>query len=367
MAAESRQRAPGLAVALLARPQRFAFFQAVRLLRLLRRKGGVAERDDRPLAARFRTPDSLAFPVSPVRALGARDEAGLARPEAPELEVAVMGLIGPAGVLPRHYTEHVIARRQLDDDAGHAFFDLIGHRLVELFYLAWERTKLDVRLERGDEDRAGRYLLDVAGLGTAGLAPRVDTAGTPFRAAAAAYFAGLLNQQPRSARGLEQVLGELLGAPVAIAQFAGQWLSIPEPLRGRLGKPSERRAARQSGGPSVLGGGAVIGTRTWDRQAALEIRIGPLSKGAYRRLVAGGGRRPLAEQPAFQGLRRFLAYYLGTGIQVRLRLVMEAAGVPRLALPAGGDPDGPPPILGIATWLSTAPPERDPDRAVIRL
>lgn len=366
MAAESRKRTAGLAATLLTRPQRFAFFQAVRLLRLLRRKGGVAERDDRPVAARFRSPDSLAFPVSPVRAIAARKDSDLARPEAPEMEVAVMGLVGPAGVLPRHYTEHVVARRQLDDEAGHAFFDLIGHRFVELFYLAWERTKLDVRLERGDTDRAGRYLLDVAGLGTRGLAARLDTPGTPFRAAGAAYFAGLLNQQPRSARGLEQVLGELLGAPVAVRQLAGQWLSIPEPQRGRLGRPSQRRAARR-GGPSVLGGGAVVGTRTWDRQSGLEIRVGPLSKAAYRQLVAGGRHRRPADQPALQGLKRFLDYYLGTGIQVRLRLVMEREGVPRLALPAGGDPEGPPPILGVATWLTTAPPEEHPDRALLRL
>ena len=98
------------------------------------------------------------------------------------MTVNFIGLIGPLGVLPHalHRTDRgapVCARcRTLRD-----FLDIFNHRMISLFYRAWEKYRFPVAYERGGRrtDRFTGYLLDLIGLGTPGLAeppgdPRPD-------------------------------------------------------------------------------------------------------------------------------------------------------------------------------------------------
>src|SRR5437763_37493 len=61
----------------------------------------------------------------------------------------------------------------------------------------------------------------IAGFGTSGLRDRL---GLPDDAAV--FYAGFLSRQPRTATGLEQILGEYFGWPVAVEQLCGQWLYL---------------------------------------------------------------------------------------------------------------------------------------------
>src|SRR5687768_15309966 len=97
-------------------PYRFEFFQAVRLLeRLLPDRlpvGRVNEEGQVILPereiARFRTIVSLFFPPSQI---GRLEHAPEGESDAqPQMEVAFMGLTGPLGALPNHYTELLIDR-----------------------------------------------------------------------------------------------------------------------------------------------------------------------------------------------------------------------------------------------------------------
>ena len=47
-----------------------------------------------------------------------------------------------------------------------AFFDLINHRLISLFYRAWEKHHFIVARERGGDEPFARHLFDLIGLGT---------------------------------------------------------------------------------------------------------------------------------------------------------------------------------------------------------
>src|SRR5205814_5468407 len=110
-AQESAEPAPWRTVAerLFAEGYAFDFFQAVRLLEKLapgRRPVGH-EATPRSEAARFRAHISLSFPPSAIYQIGAPT----ARVPAPTLTVAFMGLTGPSGVLPRHYTEMLMRAR----------------------------------------------------------------------------------------------------------------------------------------------------------------------------------------------------------------------------------------------------------------
>src|SRR5439155_8639769 len=81
----------------------FDFFQAVRVLEKLAPKRVPVGLDGPPAdeVARFRAHLSMAFPPSQIVAL---DPPGEDRPN-PLLTVTFLGLYGPSGVLPTHYTQ----------------------------------------------------------------------------------------------------------------------------------------------------------------------------------------------------------------------------------------------------------------------
>ncbi len=91
----------------------FDFFQAVRLLERLDRLRRPVERQDRPRRPvggpgslqeepmRFHAHLSLAFPPSAIYEI----EPPRGTPAIPHMTVTFMGLTGPSGILPRHYTD----------------------------------------------------------------------------------------------------------------------------------------------------------------------------------------------------------------------------------------------------------------------
>ncbi|HEX5271052.1 MAG TPA: type VI secretion system baseplate subunit TssG, partial [Gemmataceae bacterium] len=134
-----------LADRLFAEGYAFDFFQAVRLLEALypgRQVGGTEE------PVRFRAWQSLSFPPSAV--------AGLRPPDSEEvpavMTVAFLGLTGPSGVLPRHYTE-LLLRLQRDArgperTALRDWLDMFNDRLIALFYRAWRKYRFWLAYER---------------------------------------------------------------------------------------------------------------------------------------------------------------------------------------------------------------------------
>lgn len=80
--------------ALAQTPRRFGFDAAIRVLTLARRTEDPAE------VARFRSPPGLTYP--PAEVLEYRGSGK------PDVTVGMIGLTGPSGVLPRHYTDAVV-------------------------------------------------------------------------------------------------------------------------------------------------------------------------------------------------------------------------------------------------------------------
>ena len=165
-----------------------------------------------------------------------------------EMTVAFMGLTGPLGVLPRHYTELLLERQRRKDHTLGDFLDLFNHRLVSLLYRAWEKHHFPIAYERAmvrgqSDDRLSQYLFDLIGMGTAGLQGRMEVPDEALR-----FYAGLFAQHPHSASALSGLLRDYFGVPVDVVQFTGQWLTLAPEQRSRLGGSGKQAGREQRRG-----------------------------------------------------------------------------------------------------------------------
>src|SRR5262249_14746691 len=156
------------------------------------------------------------------------------------------------------YTEELIDRVRRRDGTPAAFLDVFHHRLISLFYRAWERHRPALALERAwDRRRAGAgatpaepdwfagHLFALIGLGLAPLRDRND-----FPDESLLRFAGLLADRHRPAFALEALLRGCFGLPVTVVQFV--------PRRLRLG-PEDRTTLGPSGPGNALGVDLMVG------------------------------------------------------------------------------------------------------------
>jgi len=151
MASESRRTDPSVEELLFAEGFRFEFFQAVRLLEKVFPERAPVGRDARPgeEVVRFHAHNTLTFPASSIDELSRSDEGAPA-----SMVVAFMGLTGPSGVLPRHYTELVLEEERRRERGLAAFFDVFNHRVVSLFYRAWQKYRVPIAHEQANRPGA---------------------------------------------------------------------------------------------------------------------------------------------------------------------------------------------------------------------
>jgi type VI secretion system protein ImpH len=348
----------------------FDFFQAVRILERLdpaRRPVGRAG-PPRVEAVRFRAHLSLSFPPSAIYEVQ-RPTAGL---PVPAMTVTFLGLTGPSGVLPRHYTELLL---RLDREAGgaeryalRAWLDLFNHRLVSLFYRTWEKYRFYVPYERGEfaaaePDAFTRSLFSLAGLGMSPLYNRLrvstweETDGQATERVLAGiddlallHYSGFLAHRPRCAVALEAMLRDYFQLPLEVRQFQGQWLQLDEANRSRLGG---------EGANNQLGMNLIAGERVWDVQGKIRVRLGPLRYAQFIEFLPD--RSPVPQRKAFFLISHLVRLYVGPELDFDVQLVLKAEDVPacRLAEGAAGLPR-----LGWDTWLCSQPLSRDADEAV---
>ncbi|MGO9228800.1 MAG: type VI secretion system baseplate subunit TssG [Bryobacteraceae bacterium] len=313
------------------RPGRFDFFQAVRLLLRMadqrERPGGLTSVKGE--VVRFRANNILAFPPSQIDSI---DWDG----NVPVMAVNFMGLTGPMGVLPRVYTELIQTRVRSRDRTSSDFFDIFNHRMISLFYQAWEKFRSAVAYERDGDDRLSKYLMSLIGLGTEGLQNRMVV-----RDDSLLYYTGLLSLQPRSAVAVRGVLEDYFGVPLEVEQFVGAWQPLEKPDQCDLGSGTTLS--------SQLGVGTVVGDEIWDQQSRIRLKLGPLTQEQYLAFLPGGAvYEPLCE------LARFVC---GADLEIEVQLILQRPVVPRCKL---GEYDLAGPRLGWFTWMKSGP---DFDRA----
>jgi len=335
---EPRVRLGAVEEALEREPFSFEFFQAVRLLHQLHPERGRVGRYGNPddEVVRFGATPSTAFPASEIQGMDRDDDAP------PRLLINFFGLTGPQGVLPLEYSELLAERVRQRDHALRDFLDLFNHRLISLFFRAWERSHGHGGVRASGEDPLAAHLLDLVGLGTPGLSTRL---GLP--AEALAFYVGLLALPTRPGVALEYILEDYFGVPVEIEQFVGGWYSIDEPSQCALGEESVS---------SQLGFGAVAGDEIWDLQARVRVRLGPLTRSQYDTFLPTGD--------AYDELRALTKLFTGQQVDVELQLVLARDEVPAVELRADGVRATP---LGWCSWLRSRPFARDPSDTILTL
>lgn len=370
MAPASRRNPAALIERLANEPYRFEFFQAVRILHC---EAGAALREHRAAArpvgedfapqhevARFRVQPSLGFPASQIQRLAPPASTDppsgneLRRPAAGwEMVINFMGLTGPAGVLPRHYTALLIRRIRRRDFALRDFLDLFHHRALSLFYRAWEKYRFPIGYERlqmlgdGGEDLFTRCLFALVGFRTEGLRERLAFDDEVFL-----YYGGHFAARTRSAIRLEAILADFFQMPVRILQLTGQWLHFD---------PSDQSALPCPRWPEglncQLGTSALVGERLWDVESRFCVRMGPCTYAQFQMLMPSG--RQLL--PLCQMIRTFV----GAEFDFDVQPVLAAEEVPWCRL--GEEADADPARLGWNTWIRSHPFDHDVSDAVFSL
>lgn len=357
---------PPLSERLHERPWEFEFFQAVRLLEWIAWERAAAEQlpppvsvgeDARPAEeiVRFQVPATSAFPAAAISDLKIPERArGPARPA--EMKVTFLGLIGPSGVLPQHYTSEAISRTHNQDHALSEFLNILQHRSVSLFYRAWRKYRLPIELERRfqtaalDPQRASRsedpftlVLRSLVGLGTPGLAGRMQAADETVL-----FYSGHYSRQCRSASALASLLSDHFETSAEVAQFEGRWINLAADQRSAMPSAANRRGQHCS-----LGRDTIVGSRVWDVQNLFRIRLGPLTYRQFAAFLPGG--KLLAE------LADLVQLYAGPTLDFVVQPVLRRDEVPTAQL---GSARGEQTMLGRNGWLASGPRSRDADEAV---
>jgi type VI secretion system protein ImpH len=369
MAATNGGAAASLAERLCEEGFAFDFFQAVRLLEKLapeRRPVGL-EGPPGQEVARFRAQIALNFPASEIHQIDPPGPQGPAH----TLTVNFMGLTGPSGVLPRHYTEMLMRARDARGPERYVardWFDLFNHRLISHFYRAWTKYRFWPSFERGEyaqpePDLFTECLYSLIGLGSKSLRNRLrvavrSKAADPAHERVLArvddlsliYYAGLLSHRPRCAVSLERLLADYFGVDVRVLQFQGQWLRLDPESQTQMGPGAS---------DAELGMNVIVGDRVWDVRSKIRICLGPLG---YERFVSFfPDQAAVPERKDFFKLMHLVRLYVGPGLKVEVQLILKASDIPRCHMRHAG---GKGPRLGWNTWLTSQSMGQDSDDAV---
>jgi type VI secretion system protein ImpH len=366
MSPENRRKNTSLVASLLRNPHAYSFFQAVRILERAGQLENRAASLGRRMGAagtvggfsppsqelvRFKANQSFRFPESEIHAI----ERDSQNPQSRRwnLRVTFMGLTGSMGVMPFHYTELILQRIKLQDEALVRFLDLFNHRTISLFYRAATKYRLPLQYERAKVapeparkiDLHTQALLSLVGIGTKHLQNRLQ-----IRDESLLFYAGLFAQQLRSASGLKQILADYFGVPVQIREFVGQWEELMPDARSRL---STRAAPK---GQNVqLGRSLVFGRKAWFAQGKIRICLGPLNREQFYRFAPG--------TRSLKALNEMVRLYVGAEKDYDFVIEVNRKDIPqKIALRKDAKP-----LMGWNTWLSSTGRPREGSSETLKI
>lgn len=318
MAREDRPVPPALGeiAPLLDEGHRYAFFQALRLLRLRLGEEAFAER------VRVRPALTLSFPESDMEGIAYED--GMLR-----ITANFFGLYGVTSPLPTFYTEDLIDEHLAGGSNSRDFLDIVHAALYPMLFKAWEKNRIWLAVTERRDGRRLNQLMSLLGL------HRANDAAPLHGLESLLPHAGNFNQYPRSALGLQAMVSGLLdNVPVEVEPCVPRTEPIPLPARTYLGDQA-----------CELGVDTLLGSEITECAGQAHIHVGPMPAELFERLLPGG--------ELFPRVSRAVAHYVEAPVLCVLGLRVEPAERQAVALGNGWN------RLGLNTWL----PEADPGAA----
>ncbi len=278
-------------------------------------------------AMRFRLNVSLGFSASDITRIEAVDDDGSGF-EGYEITTNFLGIVGTDSPLPAYYTDEILAD---DDEPGAVtvFLDCFHHRLLSLVARGLTKYRHAASYRWSGDDPISRDLRLLGG-DVAARDPQPLSGGSLVR-----YTCALI-RPIRSGSELETVLRtHFEDLSITLTPCVARWIPVPTDQRCGLGHSN-----------STLGIDVTIGDEVLDRTCTYALRIGPVTRDAFQRLLPGGDLH--AE------LRALLGRLESEGLDCLLTLELEPGAAPDVVLDGRRHIAGN--RLGWSTWLG-----RDPD------
>ncbi len=303
--------------AILEAPTEFDFYQAVYQFQLQlshQDKGYRVGHDAIPSEEliRFKSDQHLGFPGQAISKIDAKLSQRTGK-QAAEMHVSFMGMTGPSGVLPQHYTELVLERLRLKDTGMRDFYDLFNHRLISLFYRAWEKYRFAVNYDSSQKSTSDSF---------SHVLNQLSGGGTHSR-----YYSGFSQRKSPSAESLRLMLEDFTGCIVEIKSFEGRWQSLANTEQTRMVS-----RAMPEGQYAQLGKDASIGSKVWDINSSITINIKPSKKGSVASFLPG--------EPGYLPLKELVDKYLGKSVKHKVYLEIKQQDAPKAQLSMSAVPLG---------------------------
>jgi len=303
-------------------PWRHSFLSLMRILDANDKSAPHIGTSQRPQQEKFRLGQqaSLAFAPREIARVFQKDGAT-------HIHLFGLGMLGPNGALPIHYTEQVRERTEARRDQTLAdFLNIFHHRSFTHLYRAWAQSQAAAGLDRCEDESFTNYVARLAGdepseLQSSPLPPHARWAGAAHRV-----------RGPRDPEGLVSTLRRFFDVPVKLEEYRLQWMPIEPQDVCQLGATHES---------AMLGGGAMLGEKVPDRQTRFRLIIGPLKMDAYLRLTPQGS----ATGKDLPALVELVRSFIGFEYVWEVELLIQGDTAPASVL--GGSTQ-----LGWSTWMS---------------
>ncbi len=326
MAGPTGKPSPDLKTDLTENGKHYAFFQAIRLLRYLIVKEGKGAPDSNLIRdfVRVRPNLSLAHPGTEL------DKIEKLPDEAPKYKITAnfLGLYGESSPLPAFYTEDVINDRNENRGVLREFIDIINNPLYELFYRAWSKFRIPLKVIDENDPDYEDILMSLMGLGLDGIEEDVRNPQRLLR------YIGLLTQSSKSALGLKTLLRDALEEPTLdITPCVVRKVGIPEDQRCRVGESANE-----------LGVESYLGSVVEERGGKYRVQVGPVGRERFRALMPGTRK--------YEDMRELEGLYLLEPLEADLEVSISPGELEDARL--GGEEWT---CLGVDTWLFSGRPD----------
>lgn len=271
---------------------KFNFYQQVRFLLRKFRDEGVSDEKILNEKIKFKSVLSLDAPDGEIDNIFENPKTGLI-----EVTSWYDGLTGAMGALPVAYCEWLIERQmRYGDSSARDFFDIFGHRLFCLTYLAWKKNNLCARAESEKHLPLRTPILSICGL--------LNNAHVDSQS----KYPSLFGMPVRSMINLELWLSQLFKVKVEIKPFTGGWRPVPDNECCILGNTL-----------IPLANAPMIGRVRVERHSHFDIILGPMSPKESLRF--------LPSCSTWKDIWYCVRDYVGLVMEFSISLVISSSGI----------------------------------------